>query len=259
MIVAFEVLNLAFEAPITPAGKKSVLVAMADYASKDGTGVWPSAKRLARKTGLTERWVREVRRQLRDEDGLIIMTNPPTPTRPAEYRIDLDALQLLIGRAEAGSPPELTSAPPIGSQFRPPLNGVPLPPEPNAPKPPVEPSIEPPREEVDAKLDAEVERIVAEKRQKGERIKDVAAFEAGVRRNIAPDVVKEVSAELARAARQQDIDECSMCNGYGIVAWDREVGTPQADRCTHHPPDYEGMDLFTHGESRSAFVSSNQG
>ena len=245
MIVAFEVLNLAFEAPITPAGKKSVLVAMADYASKDGTRVWPSAKRLASKTGLTERWVREVRRQLRDEDRLIIMTKPATFNHPAEYRIDLDALRRLVDKGELTSPPEPTSAPKTGTQFRDPVNPVPPPPEPNALKPPTEPSVEPPQGEVEAQIDAEVQQIINEKVNRGEPINNLSAFQAAVRRNVEPKVTERIETQKATAVGLKTIASCVLCNSSGITAWEAESGTLQSERCTHRSRDYRDRELVT--------------
>jgi hypothetical protein len=235
--VAFEVLNLAFKAPITPVGKKSVLVAMADWASADGTGVYPGARALSDKTGLSERWVRELRRQLRDEDGLIIMTKPATYNRPAEYRIDLDALRRLIDGAEASSPPEPTSPPP--------LNSVPRPPELITPKPPTEPSIEPPQGEVEAQIDAEVRQIISEKINRGESITNQSAFEAGVRRKVEAKVTERIETQEATAAGLNIIASCVLCNSSGIAAWEAASGRPQSERCTHRSRDYRDRELIT--------------
>lgn len=239
--MAFEVLNLAFKAPITPANKKFLLVAMADYASTDGTGIWASAHRLAQKTSLSKRWVRELRRQLRDEDKLIIMTRPATPTRPADYSIDLDALRHLIDREELSSPPELNSPQP--------LNSVPKPPEPSAPKPPREPPREPPRDEVVDQIDAEVQRIIDEKHRRGEPINNLSAFEAAVRSNVEPKVIERIETQKGIAAGLDAITSCGLCNNSGIVAWESESGTPLSERCTHDPTDYDRMNVITQHEA----------
>ena len=193
-------------APLDKAAK-AVLLAYADHVLRDGTGGWPSTARVAQMTSYSERWIYEQPKILQSL-GVLVMTKPSTPTKPAVYRIDIDALQRLIDGAEAGSPPELTSARPTGSQFRPPLNPVPPPPEPNAPKPPTEPSVEPPQGEVEAQIDAEVKQIINKKVNRGEPINNLPAFEATVRRNVEPKVTERIETQKATAVGLDTIASC---------------------------------------------------
>lgn len=118
--MAINVMNLVWKTNLTST-EKLVLLALADHASLDGTNVYPGTARLVRMTRLSERWVRKIRRDLIDR-GLLIETEPATPTRPAHYRIDLRVLRRLGKGEEQSSPPEPASAPDESSLT--PLNPV---------------------------------------------------------------------------------------------------------------------------------------
>ena len=66
---------------------QSVMLALADHAHEDGTGIRPSIKRIAHKTGYAERSVQNIVSQLR-ELGILVVTVPATHNTPNEYRFD---------------------------------------------------------------------------------------------------------------------------------------------------------------------------
>lgn len=67
------------------------MLALADHAHEDGTGIRPSIKRLAWKTGYSERSVQNIMSQLRDL-GLLVITVPATHRTPNEYRFNWSAV-----------------------------------------------------------------------------------------------------------------------------------------------------------------------
>jgi hypothetical protein len=68
-------------------GEQAVLLAMADHANEDGTGMWPSNALLAYKTGYSERSVKRIKAQLR-EKGVLVIVRRASRHRPTEYRFD---------------------------------------------------------------------------------------------------------------------------------------------------------------------------
>ena len=66
---------------------QAIMLALADHAHEDGTGIRPSIKRIAWKTGYSERSVQSIMSQLR-ELGLLIVSVPATHNTPNEYRFD---------------------------------------------------------------------------------------------------------------------------------------------------------------------------
>lgn len=66
--------------------KKLVLLALADEARKDGSGIRISVAQLVDMTKLQRRAVQKALRCL-EADGLIKFDRPATPRRPAEYRL----------------------------------------------------------------------------------------------------------------------------------------------------------------------------
>jgi hypothetical protein len=70
--------------------ERLVLLAYADHANDDGGSVRPSHARIAWKTDLSERRVREITQKLID-DGILVRVRHSGPRQPNEYRIDLDA------------------------------------------------------------------------------------------------------------------------------------------------------------------------
>ena len=66
---------------------QAIMLALADHAHEDGNGIRPSIKRIAWKTGYSERSVQSIMSQLR-ELGLLIVSVPATHNTPNEYRFD---------------------------------------------------------------------------------------------------------------------------------------------------------------------------
>ena len=67
--------------------EQSVMLAMADHANEDGTGMWPSNARLAHKTGYSTRNVKRIKRALRKK-GVLVKVEDSTHNRPTEYRFN---------------------------------------------------------------------------------------------------------------------------------------------------------------------------
>ena len=112
-----------------PPHLKSVLLTMANYAREDGTNCWASLTTVALWTGRSLPRTRVLVRELRRR-GLIVVTTPHTPRRPATYALVLDRIEdLPSGRRDpqqldlfAGeNKAELTYAqryPAIGAEIR---------------------------------------------------------------------------------------------------------------------------------------------
>jgi hypothetical protein len=64
-----------------------VMLALADHAHEDGTGIRPSIQRLVWKTGYSERSVQSIMSQLRAL-GILVIAVPATHVTPNEYRFD---------------------------------------------------------------------------------------------------------------------------------------------------------------------------
>ncbi|MGI8932939.1 MAG: helix-turn-helix domain-containing protein, partial [Phormidesmis sp.] len=64
---------------------QAIMLALADHAHEDGTGIRPSIKRIAWKTGYSERSVQNIMGQLRDL-GLLVIVVPATHNTPNEYK-----------------------------------------------------------------------------------------------------------------------------------------------------------------------------
>lgn len=80
-----KVLGQVWDYVLKPA-EQTVLLALADHAHDDGTGVRPGVGRVVWKTGLSEATVHRVLRDLRGR-GVLIQTRRAGYRRPAEYRI----------------------------------------------------------------------------------------------------------------------------------------------------------------------------
>lgn len=72
---------------------QAIMLALADHAHEDGTGIRPSIKRIAWKTGYSERSVQSIMSQLRDL-GLLVVVAPATHNTPNEYRFNWAAVTL---------------------------------------------------------------------------------------------------------------------------------------------------------------------
>ena len=66
---------------------QAVLLALADHAHEDGTGIRASISRIAWKTGYSERSVQNIMSQLR-ELGILVIAVPATHNTPNEYYFD---------------------------------------------------------------------------------------------------------------------------------------------------------------------------
>ena len=66
---------------------QAVMLALADHAHEDGTGIRPSINRIAWKTGYSERSVQNIMAQLR-QLGILAIAVPATHNTPNEYRFD---------------------------------------------------------------------------------------------------------------------------------------------------------------------------
>ncbi|MEO0376615.1 MAG: helix-turn-helix domain-containing protein [Cyanobacteria bacterium P01_A01_bin.17] len=69
---------------------QAVMLALADHAHEDGTGIRPSINRLVWKTGYSERSVQNIMSQLR-QLGILAIAVPATHNTPNEYRFDWSA------------------------------------------------------------------------------------------------------------------------------------------------------------------------
>jgi hypothetical protein len=231
--MAIEVMELVRKAHLEK-GHKSVLLAMANYASPDGSRVFPGAARLARDTDYSVRWVRKLRKDL-VEMGVLVVAQPATWDKPAHYRIDLDVLRSLIERGEVSSPPELSAPTP--------LNSLHSPPESTSPKPPEEPSVEPPQG-VDVEIEEEVEKIYRREIESGKVINFPSNYKAGIRKRVGSSINEAATMKATAEAKQIDVNACGLCGSDGLVAWETEGGGPAGDRCSHSAADYEGLDII---------------
>src|SRR5690242_4386755 len=68
-----------------------VMLALADFASHDGSRIFPSVETLAGMTRLGSRHVKRLLRRL-EAEGLVELVHEATSRRPREYRIKLEAL-----------------------------------------------------------------------------------------------------------------------------------------------------------------------
>ncbi|MEM8502216.1 MAG: helix-turn-helix domain-containing protein [Cyanobacteria bacterium P01_D01_bin.1] len=69
---------------------QAVMLALADHAHEDGTGIRPSINRIAWKTGYSERSVQNIMAQLR-QIGVLAIAVPATHNTPNEYKFDWSA------------------------------------------------------------------------------------------------------------------------------------------------------------------------
>lgn len=97
------------EFQLTPA---QLLVAMilADYASDDGSGIYPKLETVARRSGKAKRTVRRIVREL-EATGLVVLVKAERQHRAREYRIDVAAAP-----RKAHSREDKTTRPEIGTR-----------------------------------------------------------------------------------------------------------------------------------------------
>ena len=70
--------------------QQSIMLALADFAHDDGTGIWPSMDRVAWKTGYSKRQVQRIQKELK-ELGVLVVTKEATHDMPAVLKINWDA------------------------------------------------------------------------------------------------------------------------------------------------------------------------
>jgi hypothetical protein len=85
-----------------PANEKLVLLAYADHAHHDGTGIYPAIKTIMKKTGYSERSVQEITRSL-EKNGLLI-TDGKGPKGTNKWRLGVQSLR---GAESAGVQPDV--------------------------------------------------------------------------------------------------------------------------------------------------------
>ena len=69
---------------------QSIMLALADWGQDDGSGVFPSVRRVAWKTGYSERQIKRIMAELRKIGALVVVKRHRD--QPTEYRIDLTAV-----------------------------------------------------------------------------------------------------------------------------------------------------------------------
>ena len=81
-----------FSAELAPK-LKLVMLCMADFASDDGSSIFPSVGTLAQRVGVSERTVQRALKELRGEYGLLTVVRRATPNFPTTYGINLKRLE----------------------------------------------------------------------------------------------------------------------------------------------------------------------
>jgi hypothetical protein len=255
--VAIEVTKLVWDVELPPT-ETCVLLALADFASPDGSDVYPGTARVVHMTGYSDRTIRKVRQRF-VQRRILLLDRPSTPTSPAHYTINLEELQRLRGGSgekqtpERASPPEPDSAPEPGSppdcEGRGGVNQVPGGGEPRSSKPPKEPPIEPPpggsdlrREDIEAEIEAAWEQTPDKT-----KIRSPKKYKDTIRQRLEGE--HRAAAEQLRKTRQhqESIDACGRCNSAGIVLIETSGG-PCGERCTHDPADYTGLEIATESD-----------
>ena len=92
--MSVEIWSIALNAKLGNPAKKAVLLGMANHASPDGKHCYPSVKRLAIYSELSESTVRMKLAELREEKIIIIVRNAYR-YRPTEYEINVDKLKVM--------------------------------------------------------------------------------------------------------------------------------------------------------------------
>lgn len=102
--MSIRVLAQVWDSGVYDGGTLLVLLAMADWASDEGTRIFPTISKLAAKARLSDRQVQRALDTLRDEDGIveIVKAARGKPGLANEYRIDLELLRTVsdLVRAE---------------------------------------------------------------------------------------------------------------------------------------------------------------
>ena len=129
--MSIEVMTLVFYADPArlTSTEKLVLLAMADHGNDEGRHVYPSVRKLALKTSLSERGVQNVLSKLRSE-GILAIVTESNGSRANEYEIDVEMLFSICvdsrtkERVNVVHPPTKKGV----NVVHPPESGAPLPP-----------------------------------------------------------------------------------------------------------------------------------
>lgn len=95
--MSIDVMLLAMGARISPPSKKATLVAMAEYASNDGSDVYPTLTTIAARVGVNPRQAQRTVQELVKDGILSLVGNAGggAPGTGREYRIDLESVASL--------------------------------------------------------------------------------------------------------------------------------------------------------------------
>lgn len=102
-----------FDAENLSSRDKFILLAMADHADHDGTGIYPGNTELSRKTGYSKRTIKNAQDSLKDK-GIIelVSSEDPESQKAREWRINPGELDSPGGVNEVQDPGERDSSPP---------------------------------------------------------------------------------------------------------------------------------------------------
>lgn len=110
--MSVKVMGMVWDADL-PRAEKYVLLAYADHAKHDGTGIFPAVALISRKTGYDERSVQRITRNIESEYGLLI-PDGKGPHGENRWRIPLEVL------AEIALPPDMGGTSDGGDKMPPP-------------------------------------------------------------------------------------------------------------------------------------------
>lgn len=114
--MSVRVMAQVFSAKLPPK-LKLVMLCMADYASDDGSSIFPKVETLAQRVGVSERTVQRALKELRGEYGLLTVVRRATPNFPTTYGINLQRLEGLQMESRGDN-----LAPPRGDNLSPKVN-----------------------------------------------------------------------------------------------------------------------------------------
>ena len=121
-LMSIEALNWAFDLPLKKPTQKAVLIALANYADKQGGSCFPSIATIMRCTGLSERAVSPAIKWLED-NGLIVADRKPGRVTQYQLMFDADAPQEMqeAPAGDAVEPPQDVRVTPAGAADYPPI------------------------------------------------------------------------------------------------------------------------------------------
>lgn len=93
--MSIKLMSLVFDAGNMTPVHKLVMLALCDYAADDGTSIYPSLDTICRKTALKDSTVRKALRELRDPDGmnLLSVSSKSTNRFPNRYCVNVQVLR----------------------------------------------------------------------------------------------------------------------------------------------------------------------